>query len=138
MAQPKKRQLKKPVESVREKAAKASVPKKPRKLSKVRNTAAKPFGMAGKALAKVLRPFGFLLTPFKTRPMRFIGNILATVLLLRYFLNSWRELRQVNWPDRKQTAQLTLAVFIFAIFFGLLIAVTDYGLDKVFKKLIIK
>lgn len=138
MAQPKKRQLKKPAESVREQAAKASIPKKPRKLSRVRSTATKPFTVIGRGLTRVFRPFSFLLVPFKTRPMRFIGNILATVLLLRYFRNSWRELRQVNWPNRKQTAQLTLAVFIFAIFFGLLIALTDYGLDKVFKKLIIK
>lgn len=55
----------------------------------------------------------------------------------RYFVEAWRELRQVVWPDKKTTLRLTLAVFIFAIMFGLLIAVVDFGLDKVFKKVFI-
>ena len=55
-----------------------------------------------------------------------------------YFRNSFKELRDVKWPDRKQTTQLTLAVFIFATIFGVIIAVTDYGLDKVFKKVLLK
>jgi preprotein translocase SecE subunit len=133
----KKRQLKK-VETVRERATKAQVPRKPRRLSRARSVVWTPFKAVGHLIARLLRPLSFLLWPFKTRPMRFIGRILAAVLLLRYFRNSWRELRQVEWPDGKTTAKLTLAVFLFAIFFGVMISVVDYGLDKLFKQVILK
>ncbi len=55
-----------------------------------------------------------------------------------YFKEAWAELRRVTWPTRKETWKLTFAVFIFAVVFGLLISVTDYGLDKLFKKVILK
>lgn len=134
----KKRQLKKPVESVRERAAKAAEPKQPRRIHKVRSQTSKPFKAIAKVLKTIFAPFSFVLKPFKTKPLRAVGRFLATVLLLRYVRNSWRELRQVDWPNRRTTWQLTAAVFIFALFFGVIIALSDYGLDKVFKKLIIK
>ena len=59
-------------------------------------------------------------------------------LIPSYFKNSFRELKQVTWPGRKETLKLTFAVFMFAIVFGLIITVTDYGLDVVFKKVLIK
>jgi hypothetical protein len=52
-------------------------------------------------------------------------------------MSAWKELRQVTWPGRKETRQLTLAVFVFATVFGLMVTLTDYGLDKVFKKVIL-
>lgn len=55
-----------------------------------------------------------------------------------YFINSWREVRQVTWPSRRETWRLTLAVFIFAIIFGAMIAGVDKVLDLVFKKLILQ
>jgi preprotein translocase subunit SecE len=60
------------------------------------------------------------------------------VIVPRYFRNSWAELRRVTWPGRKETRQLTSAVLVFAVIFGILIATVDYGLDKVFKKVILK
>jgi len=55
-----------------------------------------------------------------------------------YFRNSWRELKQVSWPSKKQTWQLTLAVFIFALGFAVFITILDWGLDKVFKRILLK
>lgn len=55
-----------------------------------------------------------------------------------YFRNSFKELRDVKWPNRKETTQLTIAVFAFAIVFGIIITITDYGLDKIFKKVLLK
>jgi preprotein translocase SecE subunit len=55
-----------------------------------------------------------------------------------YLKNSWREVRQVVWPNRKETWRLTLAVFVFAVVFGALVAGVDKGLDEVFKKVILK
>ncbi len=70
-------------------------------------------------------------------PLRFIKKILSW-LVPRYFVNSWRELRQVQWPSRRETWRLTLAVFVFAIVFGAMVAGVDKGLDELFKKVILK
>ena len=59
-------------------------------------------------------------------------------LVPKYFVNSWRELRQVIWPNRRETWRLTLAVFVFAIVFGALVAGVDKGLDVIFKKVVLK
>lgn len=69
------------------------------------------------------------------------GSFLGTIgrfLVPKYFRNSWAELRQVTWPDRSQTARLTLAVIIFATIFGILIAIVDFGLSKLFRELLLK
>jgi len=55
-----------------------------------------------------------------------------------YFRNSFKELKDVKWPNRKETTQLTIAVFAFATAFGIIITITDYGLDKLFKKVLLK
>lgn len=59
-------------------------------------------------------------------------------LIPSYFINSWREVRQVTWPNRRETWRLALAVFIFAIIFGAMIAGVDKVLDLIFKKLILQ
>ena len=118
-----------------------NTPKNKSRVRRVTSTAKKasaPFLVVGRFLKKLAHPFRFMLAPFKTRPARFIGRILAKVLLINYFRSAWKELRQVTWPNRKETRQLTLAVFAFAVVFGIMITLTDYGLDKVFKKVILK
>ncbi len=71
------------------------------------------------------------------KPFRFLGRLGFKYLIPPYFKNSVRELRMVTWPDRRQTRQLTFAVIIFSIVFGVLVALVDYGLDKLFKKVIL-
>jgi preprotein translocase SecE subunit len=66
-----------------------------------------------------------------------VGRILAW-LAPKYLINSWREVRQVVWPNRRETWRLTLAVFVFAIIFGALVAGVDKGLDEIFKKVVLK
>lgn len=135
--QKKKRQLKK-TETVRQRVERGatSVPKR-RRVSKTATVVNKPFRVIWRAIKFVGRPFSFLLIPFKTRPARFIGRILASILLLRFIRESWTELRQVQWPKARETARLTMAVFIFSIVFGSIVAITDFGLDKVFRALFI-
>ena len=73
--------------------------------------------------------------------VRKLGRGVAKVLgwiVPKYFVNSWREVKQVTWPSRRETWRLTGAVFIFAIVFGAMVAVVDKGLDEVFKKLVLK
>ncbi len=90
-------------------------------------------------LAKaVFRPLKVLLWPFKlkfvAKPLRLLG----LVIWPRYFRNSFKELRQVKWPDRRQTWRLTFAVLVFALVFGFLVTITDYGLDKVIRRIVLR
>lgn len=134
-----KKSVKKPrvrkVETVREKQAKASakaeakaakVPK--RRVRRAASTVAKPFRA----------PVRVLTWPLRTRPVRFVGRILGRILWPKYFRNSWNEIRQVTWPDRKTTWKLTLSVLIFAVLFGMAAAGTDWVLDKIVKRIIFR
>lgn len=47
------------------------------------------------------------------------------VALWHYLRDSWRELRQVRWPNRKATWQLVLAVIVYSILFVILISLLD-------------
>ncbi len=128
-AKPKRRMVKK-AETVREKTEKSSIPKPDKKNGIVRLT-----------LGYIALPFKWIGWPF-AKAARFLGKfkvfkVLGKVLWPTYFRNSWKELRQVTWPTRRETWQLTLAVIIFSVIFGVLVAVVDYGLNKVFKELII-
>jgi preprotein translocase SecE subunit len=113
------------VEAARVKAEEPS----PKPVKKVAGRLASPFK---KLRLRDRRVFKLLAKPF-----RLIKKGLSW-LVPRYFVNSWRELRQVQWPNRRETRRLTLAVFIFAIVFGALVAGVDKGLDELFKKVILK
>lgn len=89
----------------------------------------------GRVLAKPFRPIGKVLARIERfKPIHIIG----LVIIPRYLRNAWKELRLVTWPSRRETRRLTGAVLVFAVIFGVLIAAVDYGLDKVFKKVILK
>jgi preprotein translocase SecE subunit len=74
--------------------------------------------------------------PFKPlrKPLRIIGLVIFPV----YFRRSWQELKLVTWPGFKQSLRLTWAVLLFAIIFGTAVALVDYGLDAVFKRILLK
>lgn len=71
---------------------------------------------------------------FRSPPLRFTGKALG----FGYVRNSFRELKEVTWPTWAESRRLTGAVILFAVIFGALIAVADYGLDKLFKQLLLK
>lgn len=127
----------KKVETVRERAARTPVQTQKRS-RRVAAKAASPFKAFGRFLGHVLRPLRFLLWPFKTKPMRLLGRILSSILFLRFFRSAWKEVRTVTWPDRRQTWNLTFAVFMFALVFGLIISLVDLGLNKIFRALLLK
>jgi preprotein translocase SecE subunit len=102
---------------------------KPRRISRVTSSAARPL--------KKLRLS-------ERRPVKGVGRVLKPVtrvlawLVPKYFVNSWREVRRVVWPSRRETWRLTLAVFVFAVVFGAMVAGVDKGLDEIFKKVVLK
>jgi len=118
---PKKRQLK-PAQSVRDKALASNV-KKPKKtrLSKVSSIIKRPF----KKLAKILSKYK-------------VFRIIARIILPYSLRNSWKELKLVTWPDRRQTLRLTFAVLAFAIVIGAFVATLDYGLSHLFKLILLE
>jgi preprotein translocase SecE subunit len=71
------------------------------------------------------------------KPFKVVGRFLSKYLIPPYFKNSWRELKLVTWPTGKQTRDLTFAVILFSIVFGAAVAIVDFGLDKLFKKVIL-
>ena len=119
-------------ETFRERAVKASEQnQQPDRRSRLRSVAvrpAQPVAAAARRVGqnKVVRTVG--------KPVGFLGRLLFP----KYFRNSYRELRQVAWPDRHESRQLTFAVLAFAIVFGILVAVVDFGLDKLFRGVLLK
>lgn len=122
-----KRRIRK-VETVRDITAKSEQVKKPSASKKIWRGFTAPVRWVGRGVASVGRKLN------KIKVFRIIGLILWPP----YFRNSWKELRQVTWPNGKQSRQLTIAVIIFATVFGLLVALLDFGLDKVFKQVLLK
>ena len=51
--------------------------------------------------------------------------IRPVVYLFRYLKESWKELRQVRWPNRKATWKMVLAVIIYTALFVLIITLLD-------------
>lgn len=70
----------------------------------------------------------------KRKPNKFTAPFRA---FGRYFKGSWHELRQVRWPNRKQTWVLTLAVIVFSLLLGGLIFVLDLGFTFLFKEVLL-
>jgi len=107
-------------------AQEQSAPAKTRRIS---SAAARPLRAMKLSERRPVKAAGRVLSP-----LRWLGSKIVP----KYLVNSWREVRLVIWPARRETWRLTLAVFIFAIVFGALVAGVDKGLDEVFKKVVLK
>lgn len=132
MAEAKKKRVLKKAETVREKASKKTeVVPKTRRLHKATKAVKRPLGAARRIGAKEYHPIKL--------PDNRIGKFMTAnrKFTPRFFRDAWGELKQVTWPNRRETTKLTLAVFVFAIVFGVLIAGVDYGLDKLFRQLLL-
>lgn len=115
----KKRRIRPASDTIRVKTEKARVAAdKPKSLIRSRNVV----GAAGKPLR------------FIAKPIKWLGRH----LIPSYFRNSYAELRLVTWPNWKQSRQLTTAVVLFAVIFGFIVSILDFGLDKIFKKVFLK
>ncbi len=60
------------------------------------------------------------------------------VALGRYLRDSWREIRQVRWPNRKATWKMTFAVLVYVALFMVFLTLLDvfftFIFDLLFKK----
>lgn len=90
---------------------------------------------AKKHLSKLGREYHPIKMP-DNKVGRFLGK--KRSFIPSYFKGAWDEVKLVTWPNRRETVRLTIAVFIFSLIFGLFVAILDFGLDKIFKEIILK
>lgn len=116
--------------SMRESAAKSRASAdKPKKVRRARSAAGKPVAATKKALTKE-----FHLIEQKGEGNFFTKSRSFTPGFLR---NAWNELRQVTWPNNRDTWRLMFAVLVFATALGLFIAALDFVLEKILREIII-
>ena len=60
------------------------------------------------------------------------------VALWHYLKDSWHELRQVRWPNRKTTWKMVLAVLVYTALFVLLISLLDLFFTWLFSLILSK
>lgn len=60
------------------------------------------------------------------------------VYLGRYIRDSWLELRQVRWPNRKTTWKMVLAVIVYAALFMVIISLLDLFFSWLFELILSK
>lgn len=53
-----------------------------------------------------------------------------------YFKGAWYELKQVRWPDRKSTWEMTFAVILFTAFFVVFVLLLDAAFKYLFDLII--
>ena len=76
-----------------------------------------------------------------------VGGLVAAVVVffssevgkqfLSFGRDSWREVKKVVWPSRKETMQMTAYVFAFVVVMALFLWLTDKTLEWVFYDLIL-
>lgn len=129
-----KRRVKNP-ETFRERAiraADAAESEKPRRVKRFTG------GLGGTIFGPLVKAVRQLLAVRALKPVRRLFSLVGKIVFPVYFRRSWTELRLVTWPSWRESRRLTFAVLIFAIVFGAAVASVDYGLDKVFKNLLLK
>lgn len=86
---------------------KIPIPKSPNTTSKLKNPSKRPF---------------FLFRPF--------------VATWHYTKNSWREIRQVRWPNRKTTWKMVVATMIYSAFFAIILFLLDTLFSFIFNQIL--
>jgi preprotein translocase SecE subunit len=126
-----KRRVKNP-ETFRQRAVKAAeADGKPAKTTRLRASGAKATEPLRRSVRQVAGNEAL-------KPLRKPARILGKILVPPYLRNSWAELKLVTWPNWTESRRLTTAVLIFAVIFGASIAGVDWGLDKIFKNILLK
>lgn len=125
----KKRRLKAAPVTIRERQVAAGKPKRKFRLSKV-------FRPLGWPFRKI---YGLSVWQSKWwKPFKATGHVTGLILWPRYFRNSFKELKRVTWPSWSKTWRLTFDVLVFSIALTLLVAAIDYGLNKLFREVLLK
>jgi preprotein translocase SecE subunit len=132
-----KRRVRNP-ETFRERAKKATEGKEQAVASRTRRS---PKNFLARIFGPIFKPIGHGIADFFRLPgirlLRYPAKILAKILFVSYFVDSWHELQLVTWPGWKESRRLTYAVLVFAVIFGSAVAGVDWGLGKIFKHILL-
>ena len=73
--------------------------------------------------------------PMVVRLLTLIGGLIAGIAvawfshpgrrLISFFKDSWKEVKRVVWPDKKETWTMTLYVFVFVVVMALFLWIVD-------------
>ena len=58
------------------------------------------------------------------------------ISFIRFFRDSWQELKQSNWLTRKQMIASTWLVILLVIVFSIYVGTVDFVISILFKKLL--
>src|SRR5690606_6291010 len=91
-------------------------------------------------LGKAIASFIVRLTaPIRaTRVWKFLRRTILRSPFKGYFVESFRELRKVTWPDRKTSWRLTIVVILFSAVFSAFTTLLDIGFEKLAKQIFLK
>ena len=105
-----------------------------KKRRRIRSTAGKATGSLKKVTSFGRREYHVVPVPDNN-----FGDFLGKKgrLMPKFISEAWNELTQVTWPNARETVRLTTAVFIFAVLFATIVGALDFGLDKLFREVII-
>ena len=129
----KKKRVRKPKQTIRERNVKAKENEgKEKRVRKAANATASTSKKVGRALTTE-----YHLTERKENNDDHGFFSKSRSLTPRYFRASGQEIRKVPWPGFKTTWKLVFAVFVFAAIIGGFIAALDWGLEKLFREVIL-
>jgi preprotein translocase SecE subunit len=74
----------------------------------------------------------------KTGAWKFLRRTVLRSPFRGYFVASWRELKQVSWPDRKTAWKLTFTVVMFSVIFAIFTSSLDYGFERLAKQIFLR
>ena len=55
-----------------------------------------------------------------------------------FFKDVYSEMQKVVWPTRKQTLFYTIQVIVFCVLVAVILGAADFGLLKLFEKIVVK
>lgn len=83
--------------------------------------------------------FSKITTPVRnSKVWKFLRRTVLRSPFRGYFVSSWKELKQVSWPNRKTAWKLTLTVFLFSALFAVFTSSLDYGFERLAKEIFLK
>ncbi len=90
------------------------------------------FKSIGRFLAKLTAPIR------KTKVWRWLRKHVLRSPFRGYFVSSWKELKNVTWPDRKTSLKLTGVVLLFTFAFAIFTTLLDFGFEKLARQIFLK
>ncbi len=74
----------------------------------------------------------------QTRVWKFLRRTILRSPFRGYFVDSWRELKKVTWPNRRTSWKLTFTVILFSVVFAVITTSLDFGFEKLAKQIFLK